>query len=421
MRRNVHTKLIKQMNIGTLLKQIRTHGPISRAELVKTSQLSPTTVSVLVEELLQAGLVREVGTGESSGGRRPILLEFQPAARLAVGIDIGVRRTTVALLDLDGNALLSTSYTPDLTSKESFLRDIVHHTDRILQASKSQAQNILGIGVATPGLVDPDQQSILYSSSLDLTDVPLQAALAERFLLPIRVDNDMNAAALGEKLMGAGKNTASLIYISVESGIGAGIIIDNRIYRGVTGSAGEFGHTTIEPAGPPCRCGNRGCLGVMAGEPALLSRGLHMLTIGVETKMRDYLPGQSSQVTLETIAQAARAGDEPALSIINECMDYLAVGIANLINMFDPGAIILGGSTMEALHPMALQRVRQTVKQRALPLHRQREYAIIRSELRDKVKIVGASTLIFSEFLDYAELWTEPADRDRINDFRNRD
>ena len=159
----------------------------------------------------------------------------------------------------------------------------------------------------------------------------------------------------------------------------------------------------------------------MAGEPALLSRALHMLTIGVETKMRDYLPGQSSQVTLETIAQAARAVDEPALSIINECMDYLAVGIANLINMFDPGAIILGGSTMEALHPMALQRVRQTVKQRALPLHRQREYAIIRSELRDKVKIVGASTLIFSEFLDYAELWTEPADRDRINDFRNRD
>ena len=213
-------------------------------------------------------------------------MEFQPAARLAVGIDIGVRRLAVALLDLDGNALLSTSYTPDLTSKESFLRDIVHHTDRILQASKSQAQNILGIGVATPGLVDPDQQSILYSSSLDLTDVPLQAALAERFPLPIRVDNDMNAAALGEKLMGAGKNTASLIYISVESGIGAGIIIDNRIYRGVTGSAGEFGHTTIEPAGPPCRCGNRGCLGVMAGEPALLSRALHMLTIGVETKMR---------------------------------------------------------------------------------------------------------------------------------------
>ena len=151
MRQNAHARLIKQVNSGTLLKHIRDQGPISRAELVKTTKLSPTTVSVIVEELLQEGLVTEVGMGESSGGRRPILLEFQPKARLAVGVDIGVRKSTVAILDLLGNTLLSQSYVPNLENKQLFMKDIIHHISEILQASESLEQDILGIGVATPG------------------------------------------------------------------------------------------------------------------------------------------------------------------------------------------------------------------------------------------------------------------------------
>lgn len=406
MRRQSHTRLIKQVNIGTLLKDIRTWGPISRAELVKTSELSPTTVSVLVEELLQAGLVQEIGTGESSGGRRPVLLEFQPRARLALGIDIGVHKTTIALLDLDGRTIKEHSYTPNLKTKEIFLHDIIEHTLDVLASLQHLKDNILGIGVATPGLLDREKHNILYSSSLGFSNVPLYKTLKENLDLPVRIDNDMNAAALGEKLMGAGKKLDNLIYISVEKGIGAGIIINNRVYDGATGSAGEFGHTKVDSSGALCTCGNRGCLGVMAAEPAILNRAIHILTIGAETKMREYHTGQPAQINFESIVSAVHENDQIALSIINDCFDYLAIGIANLINMFDPAAIIIGGSTIDALQPFALERIRNQVQQRVLPFHAERICPIIPSELKKMVKIIGASTLIFSEFLDYPDVLT---------------
>lgn len=413
MRRNANSKIIKQLNIGTLLKHIRAQGPISRAELVKTTKLSPTTVSVLVDELIKEGLVAEVGEGESSGGRRPILLEFQPTARLALGVDIGVHKITIALLDLNGNSLITTHFTPELSDKKVFLADIIDHTKRILESSKSLEHNILGIGVATPGLLDSEKKQIIYSSSLGFTDVPLYDAFEQNFSLPIRIDNDMNAAALGEKVMGAGQKFSDLIYVSVETGIGAGIIINNRIYGGATGSAGEFGHTTVEPTGAPCKCGNKGCLGVMAAEPAILSRAIQMLAIGARTKINTYHKGSPAEITLAPIVQAAKEDDPVALSIINDCLDYLAIGVANLINMFDPAAIILGGSTIEALHPLGLERIRHSVRQRVLPFHGQRTYTIISSQLKERVKIVGASTLVFSEFLDYVDVLATEDEREK--------
>lgn len=409
MRGNANAKLIKQINTSTLLKQIRTHGPISRAELVKSTNLSPTTVSVLVDELIQEKLVKEIGTGESSGGRRPILLTFEPAARLALGIDIGVRKTSVGLMDLEGNILSITQYEPDLTNKDSFLQDIVKHTAEILDLNKEHHSNILGIGVATPGLLDRAKETIVYSSSLGLTDVPLYDTLTNHFSLPIRIDNDMNAAALGEKLMGAGQKIKDLIYVSVETGIGAGIIINNQIYGGAFGNAGEFGHTTVEPNGAQCKCGNKGCLGVMAAEPALLSRAIHLLAMGADTAMRDLLGGQISHISLDILVQAAKQGDPAALSVINDCMDYLAIGIANLINMFDPAAVILGGTTIETLGTLAIDRVAQTVRKRVLPSHERRPLTILPGQLKDRVKLVGASTLIFSEFLQYVEVLAKEA------------
>lgn len=409
MRRNANAKLIKQINTSTLLKRIRTHGPISRAELVKSTSLSPTTVSVLVDELIQEKLVKEIGTGESSGGRRPILLTFEPMSRLALGIDIGVRKTSVGLMDLEGSIISSIQYEPDLTNRETFLRGIVHHTTAVLNANTEHRPNILGIGVATPGLLDRERETIVYSSSLGLTDVPLYDTLTHHFSLPIRIDNDMNAAALGEKLMGAGQKIKDLIYVSVETGIGAGIIIDNQIYGGAFGNAGEFGHTTVEPNGAQCKCGNKGCLGVMAAEPALLSRAMHLLAMGANTAMRSLLDGNISQVSLDIIVQAAEKGDPVALSVVNDCMDYLAIGIANLINMFDPAAIILGGNTIETLGSLAVDRIAQTVRTRVLPSHDRRPLTIIPGQLKNRVKLVGAGTLIFSEFLQYVEVLAKEA------------
>lgn len=404
MRGNANARMIKQINTGTLLKTIRTRGPLSRADLVKITKLSPTTVSVLVEELLQDKLVKEVGTGESSGGRRPILLEFEPKSRLAVGIAVGVKRTVVGLVDLEGDVVTSLSFQPDLTTKRTFLDGIITHTARLLKSVKDYHSAILGIGVATPGLLSSDRETLVYSSSLGLTDVPLYKELSKRFAFPIRIENDMNAAALGEKVMGAGKSIKDLIYISVETGIGAGIILNNQVHSGASGRAGELGHTTVEPNGVQCKCGNKGCLGVMAGEPAMLSRALHSLAMGTKTQIRGIIDNDLTKISLAVLVQAAKQGDAVAQTIIYDCMDYLAIGVANLINMFDPAVIILGGEAMDELGDLALNRVRESVSQRILPSHESSASKIIPSQLKSKVGLVGASTLIFSEFLQYVDV-----------------
>lgn len=393
-------KMIKQINLVKIFQTVRAKGPISRADVAKLINLSPTTVSTLVEELIGMGLLESTGVGKSSGGRRPLMLLFRPNARLTIGVDINEKSIAVGCCDLDGNVTHKTSFAPDYSSKKNLVAGTIYGINQILQQVDNDTSKILGIGIAIPGLLDKERTSLIYSASLDVSNIPLIAELEQYLKLPIRLENDMNAAAFGESLLGAGRNTDNLVYISVARGIGAGVIIDNKIFAGGSGNAGELGHMNIDPNGPICECGNKGCLGVLATEPALLSKTVHMLSLSTPTKLKSLTHSNISNVSLDLIAQAVREQDAAALAILRETMDYLGIGITNLLSLFDPSLIILGGDIIERFGDSALHYVRQCVTNRnILPNHMDKRVRIVKGDLGEDVKLIGAASLIFSDFL----------------------
>lgn len=401
MRAKSNQKLIKQINLVKVFQAIREQGPISRAEIAKNHRLSPTTVSSLTEELIAMDLVETTGIGESSGGRRPVMLKYKPNSRFTIGVDINDKNIAVGCCNLNGQVIEKITFSPDYSNAKNLIAGAIYGIRQILSKVGPDPSRLLGIGIAIPGLLDKKRTSLIYSASLALKDVPLLAGLQQQLNYPISIENDMNAAAFGEHLLGSGRNADNLIYISVARGIGAGIIIDGKIFPGGSGNAGELGHMGIDPNGPLCECGNKGCLGVMATEPAFLSKAVHMLSLSIPTKLKSLTHNNLSNVSLAVIKQAIDEEDPVALKILEENMNYLGMGIANLFAIFDPSLIILGGEVIDFLGEPALDAVRKSVgKYTILPDYYGKNVRIVPGSLGEDAMIIGAASLIFSKFLD---------------------
>lgn len=376
--------LVKALNKGIVLNLLRLRGPISRADIAKATGLNKTTVSALVDELARQHLVREVGMGESTGGRRPRLLTLNASAGFAIGADLGVDYFLVVALNLQGQPVWKkrVKRAPGTDPKVDVakLADLI---EEAIAAVSPAPLGLLGIGVGVHGPVEHPGGRLLFAPNLGWTDVPVGEWLAERFSAPIVVDNEANAGALAELWAGAGQDVGSLFYFSVGVGLGAGIVIDGEIYRGVAGTAGEFGHTTVDPAGPPCNCGNRGCLEVFVSERALMT---YLQRSGPE----------SVSASAEEVFQAADAGDAAAISALARLGEYLGIGIANAINTFNPELVVIGGPIARAGHHV-LNAARRVVEQRALAFPRSRARIVV-SALGEEACAVGAGVMILQEF-----------------------
>ncbi len=394
----VNVSTVRRVNLATTLKIIREQGPISRADIAKLTKLSPTTVSAVVNQLIEEKLVAPLGEGVSSGGRRPILIRFCPESRLAVGVEVTTRDIRVGLADLNGAILKQITLPTILTSEEDFLGQIKAGIDEILAFSQKKRGSVIGIGITVPGLIAKDRCSLVYSASLGLENVPVIDAL-QAYDYPILLENDMNAAALGERAMGAGMGLNDLIYVSISHGIGAGIIINNKIYTGHNGRAGEFGHMTLDLHGPLCECGSRGCLGPMASGPAVQSKIAHFLSLNIKTKLHDLMKNRAPEAPYELLKEAVAENDEVALAILEECAEYLGVAIANLITFWDPPLVILGGTFMETFGNQALDLIKKSATKRVIPNYIDPPLPIVASKLGPDIGILGAVTLVFSHFL----------------------
>ncbi|HEY8426664.1 MAG TPA: ROK family transcriptional regulator [Limnochordales bacterium] len=375
---------VRALNKGIVLNLLRSRGPISRADIAKATGLNKATVSALINELSRQHLVREVGMGESSGGRRPRLLMLHAGAAFAIGADLGVDYSLVVALNLHGQPVwkkrVRRSPGPDPRGQVAQLADLI---DEAIAAVSPAPLGLLGIGVGVHGPVEHPSGRLLFAPNLGWADVPVGEWLAERFHVPIVVDNEANAGAVAELWCGAGQDASTLFYLSVGVGLGAGIVIDGELYRGAGGTAGEFGHATIDPAGPACSCGNRGCLEVFVSERALM---------GYLQRSRSD-PVASSP---EEVLQAADAGDAVAISALARLGEYLGIGIANVINTFNPELVVIGGPIARAGHHV-LNAARRVVEQRALAFPRSKARIVV-SALGDEACAIGAGVLILQEF-----------------------
>ncbi len=388
-------QLMKRLNRSLVLEALR-RGPVSRAGLAHDLALSAATVSVIVDELIKEDLVQESGRGKSGGGRKPILLTLKARSRLAIGVDVAVSRIRAALTDLDGNVLNQATVPGDATSPERFIACLSEAILETMPADPRDMRRIIGIGVGCPGLAS--RGVLHYSSSLDLEDVAVASPLRRKFKAEVVLDNDMNVRALAENQFGSGCGFRNMIYVSIDEGIGAGILIDGNVYRGVAGGSGEFGHMTVDVNGPQCKCGNRGCLGVMAGGRAMRAQAVRLVDQGAKTLLESLCEGDSTRLTLDHLFQAIEAGDRVGAAIFDDAMTYLGAAMANLVNLFAPECIVLGGGLVERAGPKVMAAVKEGVRRRALPVQGDR-VQIRTSELGDRAGVVGAAAMVIQRFL----------------------
>ena len=333
---------------------------ISRAEIARRLDLSRSTVSEIVDDLLPTGLVAEVGAGPSQGGRRPIVLQFQDEAWGILGIDVGAAHVAAAVTDLRGRVLAWANRDHAVRDDPAgTLRAMRELSERCVEKWGGGAARLLGAGVAVPSPVDPRAPGELCDLILPAwRGVDLRRDLQARYGIPVLVENDANLGALAEHWWGAGRGVQDFTYVKVATGIGAGHIIGGEIYRGASGVAGEIGHLAIDPQGARCVCGLRGCLTTLVGAAALVVRARALRPRHAGTAV----PGHPS---LAEIEDAALAGDPLALQVVREAAGHLGVAISGLINLMNPARVIIGGG-LTRLGEILLEPLRETVRSHTL-------------------------------------------------------
>ncbi len=264
---------------------------------------------------------------------------------LILGVDLGGSKILTAVVDSQGEVLLSDeSITPVTKGREAVIQSILDSAHRVLKQASVAISELTAVGVGAPGLSNPETGILFTSPNLPgWRNVPLKDIMQERLGKKTFVINDANAAALGEFYFGAARGVRNFIYITLSTGIGGGIITDGKIYSGASGAAGEVGHMTINDEGPICNCGNRGCWETLASGTALAREARHRIKEGVRTSILEYAAGDVEKVTAQVIHSAAEQGDSLAKELIARTGYYVGVGLANLINIFNPELIVIGG------------------------------------------------------------------------------
>jgi len=364
-RKTADQTLVRELNTTLLLDALRTRGPLSRASLSSALGLNRSTVSSVISELLDDGLVKEVGLESSTGGRPGMLLDLNPDGGCAVGVEIGVDFISVILTD----------FTAELLWREHVESDPDEGQEAILQRSEDLVQAALdvceernmphmGIGVGLPGLVDIREGKLVFAPNLNWRDVPLRALWEDRFALPVFVENEANAAALGEYYFGIAQHVQNLIYLSAGVGLGGGIMINGNLFRGSSGYAGEIGHMTVDPHGLLCGCGKRGCWETLVGPRAIVRRVKEKVENDDDVLAR-LADGSSSLVDVSGVVRAAEDGNEAARTALEEVGEQLGIGIANLVNAFNPQLVVLGGA-LSLASDFLMPSIERTVKMHTL-------------------------------------------------------
>lgn len=325
--------LIRELNRSAVLALIRHEGPIPRVAIARRLRLSGAAVTSIAGELTSLGLIREVAQAPSTGGRRPTLLALNPTAASVIGVKLAPDHLAAVIVDLDGGILDSRTLPLSTRQFESTVGTIEALVAEL--CGMTSPRRVLGVGVGMPGVVDRARGIGVDAPILGWRGAPIGDLLADRLGLPVVVDNDVNTLAVAELLYGQGRDVGDFVTITIGRGVGAAIVIGGQLYRGRLGGAGEFGHVPLEPTGPACVCGRRGCLEAFVADPALISRARAAGVIG---------PRQG----VEQLVQRADDGNAAARDLLGEAGERLGMAIAGLVNILSPALVIVSGEGMRA-------------------------------------------------------------------------
>lgn len=327
-------ELIRAINRSHVLNAIKSYGPIGRAEIARRTKLSPATVTSISAKLISQNLVLEKSAGDSSGGRPPILLVINPKGGYVIGIKLTETHAVCALTDLEALIIAKSSLPLSGHNPVQVVDDLAQMVLSFIREQKIAKKQLLGVGVGLAGIVDAENGILRQSPIYGWDNVPLRDMLQSKLHIPVYIENDVNTLTLTERWFGHGQGVDNFLTVTVGRGVGLGIVANGQFYRGQIGGAGEFGHTTINPEGPLCACGKRGCLESYVGDPGLIRAAQ-------EAAARGELSAPVQ--TLDDLLSLAQTGDSGALQIFDRAGRILGIGIANLINLFNPKKIIISG------------------------------------------------------------------------------
>lgn len=352
----INAKKRRQNQYRKIVSHFYYNGVASIAEIVKTAKMSQPLVASLVEDLLAFGVILENGIGESIGGRRPNLFCINPEYQYVVGVDINLHTLNLAIFDLN-NALVYREEFKDfeLENSEKYVQILLDKITSALHRKNIATNKILAVGLSIPGLVDAEHG--LSHTHLSYLDRGLGNHLSEELGIPVLLDNDARAMAMGEKAFGKAKDKKNVLCLQLSNGIGLGIILNGELYSGKNGFAGEFGHILIDPDGKLCHCGKIGCLETLASGKLLVKNIRQAIDNGQETLLAEYkLKGEN--IDLQTVVDAILSGDQFAIEQLNLIGEYLGKGLVSLIHLLNPEMIIIGGKLARAgkyiINPVAM-------------------------------------------------------------------
>ena len=372
---------MRELNRLRLLEALRRAGSADRAELVRAAGLSRATVSALVRDCIEQGVIVEDRDGSSAGepGRRSGRLRLDPTAGIAVGVDFGHRHVRVAVADLASTVLAERRIELDVDAGAVAALDAgAALVAKLLADGRIDHERVLGVGMGLPAPIERGSETVGSSSILRAwTGLRPGAELARRVGLPVLLENDANLGALGEFVYGAGRRSADMVYVKISSGVGAGLVLDGSLRTGAEGIAGELGHVVVVPDGALCRCGNRGCLETVASAVAV---------------MRVLQPLHGPGLTTGRLLELAADGDEPVVAAVTQAGRFVGRALGALCTALDPAAIVIGGDLGAACEPL-VDTIRAELGRTALTGGPEVQPAI----LADRAEVLGAVALALAE------------------------
>jgi predicted NBD/HSP70 family sugar kinase len=378
----VRPRGMRQANLQTGLDEFQTHRQLSRAELARLTGLNKATASEIVDDLLGQGFLAPLG------------------------VELSDVRLVVVAADLDGHVVRTATArsAADAPTTLSLAADLLNHVLRELPT-----ESVVGIGVGAPGVIAADAGAIEFAPDLGWRNVPVRDAFEARFGLPVVVANRAKAAALAESWTGAAGSVDRMVYVSVGSGISAGIVLDGRLYRGASSREGELGHVTVLPDGPLCACGNRGCLQVLAAAPAILAGVRERLRLSDSHKLDSHKLAEvlfygSATEALAVIARADADGDPSARATLDQVALYIGIASANVVNLLNPRMLVFGGSVVRAI-PQLVERIGEQIRRRAIGSEL-RDLVVVCASLGESAVALGGATLLLAD-----RAWLAPLSR----------
>lgn len=395
----MNIELMKQFNKNSVLRIIRRNGPISRVQIANNMNLSRPSVSEIVSELMNEGWIRELSGTKQGRGRTPIPLVINPSGRSVIGIEIGSSQITIVLCNL--NAEIMWKKTLPIKQDDlpvEVLDNVCSYIKHMIFQYQIPNNQLLGIGVAMHGIVDPQRGLSVFAPHLGWRNIPIKQHIESKLGCLVVVENDCNSSSLGELWFGCGQGEKNFITVLVDYGIGSSIITDGRIFHGVHHTAGQIGHITVDEDGPLCSCGNYGCLEMLSSEPAILRQVIKRLRVGETSVLNDWLEGEVDDLQIQDVYKAVHLGDPLAQDVLIKAGRSLGIGFANLINLFNPSFLILGGGIIEVAD-FILPYILEMIQKKVLGVEAKNTPVIV-SELRENIYPVGAATLVMEKALE---------------------